>query len=116
MNMTNATLGLASAVLPIAVAANQLPIPEGVPWWAALLMAALGPSCVGLLHLAGKTVLLSVAGYFRARALAKEEQANKMLSDKDSSNDAEARKLLLSAKAEQGAAAALENSAMKAKG
>lgn len=116
MNTTNVTLGLSSSFLPIAMAADAIPLPPGVPWWAALLMAALGPGCVGFLHLLGKSLMLAVAAYFRARALGMKERAIKMLSDKDKSNDPEAQKLLLSAKAEEGAAEALENSANKTKG
>lgn len=115
MNTTNVTLGAASAILPLGMAAEMIPIPQGVPWWAALLMAALGPGCVGFVTLIGKSAMLAVAGYFRARALAKKEQGTKMLADKDKSNDLEGQKLLLSAIAEEGAAKALEQSAQKAK-
>lgn len=115
MNATHLTLGVSAAVLPLAVAADQIPIPAGVPAWVALLIAALGPSCVGLLHLFGKTVLLSASGYFSARAKAKKEQAQKMLTDKDKSNDLAAQKLLISAEAEEGAAKALEQSVLKGK-
>jgi hypothetical protein len=115
MNATHVTLGLTAAALPLAVASDAIPIPQSVPPLVALLIAALGPSCVGLLHLFGKTVLLSASGYFSARSRAKKEQAQKMLVDKDKSNDVEAQKLLISAEAEEGAAKALEQAVLKGK-
>jgi hypothetical protein len=115
MNATNVTLAVTAAALPAAVAADKIPVPDGVNPLLMMLIMALGPSCVGLLHLFGKTVLLSVSGYFKARSKAKKEQAQKMLSDKDKSNDAAAQKLLVSAEAEEGAAKALEQAALQVK-
>lgn len=116
LNGTHLTLGLSAAVLPLAVAADAVPIPAGVHPLVVMLIAALGPSCVGLVHLLGKTVFLSLSSYFHARSQYKEKQGQKLLADKDKSNDSEGEKLLLAAKAEEGVAQALKDAALKVKG
>lgn len=111
MKLGVVSLGAAGAVLPLAMGAGGLPVPDGVPWWAALAAAALGPGVVALVYGMGRALLGAIAGYLKGRAAAKKAKAQNLLSDKDPKNDGEAAGLLIGAAAEESAAAALEKAA-----
>lgn len=116
MNLTTATLGATSAVLPLAVAVDAVPIPSNINPIIAMLIAAVGPACVGILGLFGKSVVLAVSAYFSKRGELKSLKSKEMLSDKNKSNDQEAVKLGVEAEAEKAAAKALHDMALNMKG
>jgi hypothetical protein len=115
MKLSTLGLGALSFSLPIAVGAGQIPIPQDVPWPAALLVAALGPACVGFLGMLGKSIVLVISAYFKKQSEFKKQRAKEMLADNDKSNDAEAKKLLLQAEAERAAAEQAEKIALNDK-
>lgn len=88
--MRNPVLATASlsSILPLLLAASGAPIPEGIPWWAALLASAAAPCATYLGHL----VVKAVAARFRA-------SGEEKLSDADPSNDASGRADLATASA-----------------
>lgn len=111
MKMGPLALGSIAAITPLAMGVGAVPGVEPVPIWMALIAAAVGPSLVALVYGLGRAGLLTAVGYIRGAAQAKKKKAAEMLSDKDPKNDLEAKKLLISAEAELGAAAALEKAA-----
>lgn len=95
----------AVSVLGTMGVANQtLPVPEGVPPWIAMLIAALGP----VASLVAARLLAAAAAKRRAIAEAKEARAKKLESDNEPGNDAEAAKLLEEAAGLKAEAAQLE--------
>ena len=111
MKFSLITLGAASSTLPLLMGAGAIPLPEGVPWWAALLASALGPAAIALVVGVGRAVLMALSGWFKARASAKRLMAAEKLSDKDPKNDGEARDLLVQAAGEEALSEAAEKAA-----
>lgn len=97
MKLSLMTLGTASATLPLLMGAGAVPVPEGVPWWAALVAATLGPAAVALVVGIGRAALMGLSGWFHSRAEAKRRLAAAKLSDANPKNDADAEKLILDA-------------------
>ena len=111
MKVSLIALGAASSTLPLLMGAGAVPVPEGVPWWAALLASAIGPVAIAIGVGVGRAALLGLSGWFRARAGAKRLMAVEKLSDKDPRNDDEARNLLVSAAGEEALAEAARKAA-----
>jgi hypothetical protein len=111
MNSTDTGLAVSAAMLPLAMQLEAVPLPQSVPWWASLLMAAIGPACVAFVVHTGKTATMAIASYFRARADIKEKNARRMLSDNNPHNDNLARRFLVESRAERAAADSLEKAA-----
>lgn len=107
------SLGVLAASLPLAMGADAIPIPNDIPWYYALLASVAGPACVGIVYGAGRAILLSISGYFKARADLKEKQGKEFLSDGVKENDEEGKKLILDAGSLRGAAAGLDKAADK---
>lgn len=111
MKMSLLALGTTSATLPLLMGAGALPIPEGVPWWAALVASALGPAAIALIVGLGRATLMGLSGWFHARAEAKRLLAARKLSDGDPKNDQEAEDLLVKAAGEDALAEAAKKAA-----
>lgn len=104
MEVSKVSLSLISAVLPLGVGFGHIPIPDQVPWWVAMLIASLGPGCVGFLSFGGKAIVQITAAYFKQIFEAKRAKGKKLLEDSDRSNDAEGDKLINEANAALAAA------------
>jgi hypothetical protein len=107
------SLGVMAASLPLAMGADAIHIPNDIPWYWALLASVAGPACVGLVYGAGRSIILAISGYFKAKADLKEKLGKEKLSDADKANDEEGKKLILEAGSLRGAAAGLDKAADK---
>jgi hypothetical protein len=116
MNITTGVLGATSVALPLAVAVDAVPIPSNINPIVAMLIAAMGPACVGVLTFFGRSAVIAVSAYFRKRSELKAAKSKEMLEDKNKANDAAGLKLKLEAESERAAADALLNAASNMKG
>jgi hypothetical protein len=101
---------------PIGLATGEIPLPLGVPWWAALLATVIGPACTSLLWFLGKASGLALAGWLDGRAKAQRTLAKGLRGDSDPTNDDDAAALEIRASADAAAAAALRAAASSGKG
>lgn len=76
----------ASFASTVGLAANALPVPEGIPAWVPYLVSVCGPVLMAL----GVRVLNAVAARKRALAEAKEARARALRADGEVSNDGQA--------------------------
>lgn len=76
----------ASFASTVGLAANALPVPEGIPAWVPYLVSVCGPVLMAI----GIRVLNAVAARKRALAAAKESRARALRTDEDHENDREA--------------------------
>jgi hypothetical protein len=111
MKLSLMTLGAASSAVPLLMGAGAIGVPDGVPWWAALIASALGPAAIALVVGVGRAALMGLSGWFHARADAKRLLAADKLSDADPKNDDQARDLLVQAAGEDALGDAAEKAA-----
>lgn len=88
----------------LGLAANALPVPEGLPAWVPYAVSVLGPVLMAL----GIRVLRAISARKRSLAAAKDARAASLRKDNDPANDAEAVALEDEAAALRAEAAALE--------
>lgn len=98
----------ASVLGPLGLAAGQVPLPSGVPWWAAIVASVVGPGVSAAFWFVGKSVVKAFAASIRAKGQERRRLAQLALADKDPKNDAPAREEALRAAGELAVADSLD--------
>lgn len=101
----------ASVLGPLGLAAGQVPLPAGVPWWAALVASVVGPGCSAATWFLGKALVKAISASIRGKAQERKRLAALALKDGDPANDGPARAELVKAAGELATAAALDAAA-----
>jgi hypothetical protein len=101
-------LGAVSGALPMVMGFNLQAHGEDLPSWLILVISACGPAFLAILFGGSKAAAKAVIAYFRGKSEEKLRRAELKLKDKDKSNDEQAEKELVEAKAELKAAESLE--------
>lgn len=108
MDLPVAAAAGASVLGPLGLAAGQVPLPAGVPWWAALVASVVGPGVSAALWFLSKATIKALVASIRGKAKERQRLAGIALKDGDPKNDAPARAELVKAAGELATAAALE--------
>ena len=104
MELDRFSLSLISFGTTLGIGTEQIPLPEHVDVWTAMLVSSIGPALIAFFSFAVRAVASIASAYLKKKAELKHEEAKAMLADNDPSNNAEAKSLMLEASAELAAA------------
>lgn len=104
MDVDKWSLGTLSFGATLGIGTGEIPIPQGVDVWTAMLISTLGPALLAFVSFAARFAVTIITAYLKERSRIKQEQGQQLLDDGDASNDAKGKALLLEAAAELAAA------------